>query len=73
MNSPLLQLAQIEEDDEDEKQAKADAEKLIRKGNEKNTIELVSPQLKGVLKIRNSKIPIASDALRFQELMHIEN
>ena len=26
-----------------------------------------------MLKIRNSKIPIASDALRFEELRHIEN
>ena len=36
-------------------------------------IELVSPNLKGVLKIKNPKVPIASDALRFAELKHIED
>ena len=38
-----------------------------------NTIELISPSQNGVLQIRNSKVPIASDALRFEELVHIEN
>lgn len=69
--SPLLRLAEIEEDQENEEHAYY-AEKLIRKGSDANTIELVSPYTKGVLRIRNPKIAIASDPLRFQELMHIE-
>ena len=40
--SPLMRLAEIEEDQEDDEQA-VEAEKLIRKGSEANTIELVSP------------------------------
>ena len=49
-----------------------EAEKYIRI-KDGNTIELISPSQKGVLQIRNSKVPIASDALRFEELIHIEN
>ena len=50
-----------------------EAQRFIRFANDGKTIELTSPGSKGVLKIRNSKIPIASDALRFEELVHIEN
>lgn len=68
-NSPLL--PQIEEDEEDE--INEEAQRYIRFTENGKTIELISPGSKGVLKIRNSKIPIASDALRFEELRHIEN
>ena len=50
-----------------------EARKCIRIGSDGKTIELISPQQKGILKIRNSKIPIASNALRYQELKHIED
>ena len=33
---------------------------------------MTSPAQKGVLKIRNAKIPIISNALRYEELRHIE-
>ena len=68
--SPLL--AQIEEDEEDEINLD-EADRCIRVSNNGKTVELISPALKGVLKIRNPKVPIASNALRFQELVHIEN
>ena len=65
-------LHQIEEDEEDE--SPDEAKRFIRVSKtDKNVIELISPAQHTVLKIRNSKIPIASDALRFQELVHIEN
>ena len=41
-NSPLMSLAQIEEDDEDVEGAE-EARKLIRRAPDSNTIELVSP------------------------------
>lgn len=59
-----MRLAEIEEDEEDEMTA-LEGNKLIRKGRDANTIELVSPCMKGIMKVRGSKIPIASDALRF--------
>lgn len=34
---------------------------------------MVSPGQVGVMKIRNARIPVASDPLRFEELQHIEN
>ena len=46
-----------------------EAQRFIRFANDGKTIELTSPGSKGVLRIRNSKIPIASDALRFEELV----
>ena len=62
----------IEEDHEGE--CPDEGNKFIRWAkDDKNTIELISPNTHTVLKIRNSKIPIASDHLRFQELLHIEN
>ena len=42
VNSPLMSLAQIEEDDEDNEAAE-EAKKLIRQAPDSNTIELVSP------------------------------
>lgn len=68
--SPLL--PQIEEDEEDEAN-KDEAQKCVRVANDGKTIELISPQQKTVLKIRNAKIPITSNALRYQELKHIED
>jgi len=53
--SPLLPL--IEEDEEFEAQ-QDEAQKCIRIGKDGQTIELISPAQKGVLKIRNAKIPI---------------
>lgn len=74
-SSPARNLQQIEEDcDEELQESPEDAQKFIRVSkNDKNVIELTSPNTNSVVKIRNPKIPIASDYLRFQELMHIEN
>lgn len=67
-------LPQIDESDNDEEnKILEEANKFIRKTGDGKTIELVSPNQKGFLRIRNSKIPITSDALRFQELQHIED
>lgn len=68
--SPLL--AKISEDEEDDT-VPDEAARCIRVSNNGKTVELISPAHMGVLKIRNPKIPIASNALRFQELLHIEN
>ena len=66
------ELQKIAEDEEYE--SLEEAGRFIRVAkNDKNTIELISPNQSTVMKVRNPKIPIASDHLRFQELVHIEN
>ena len=66
------ELHQIEEDEEGE--SPEETGRFIRVAkNDKNTIELISPNESTVMKVRNPKIQIASDPLRFQELVHIEN
>ena len=58
------ELELIEEDEEDE--SPEETGRFIRVDkNDKNTIELISPNQSTVMKVRNSKIPIASDHLRF--------
>ena len=60
--------------DEDVAESPEEASRFIRVSkSDKNTIELISPNQGTVMKIKNTKIPIASDHLRFQELVHIEN
>ena len=60
--SPLLH--PIDEDEDDDVQLD-EAQKCIRIGTDGKTIELINPLGKGILRIRNSKIPISSNALRF--------
>lgn len=67
--SPILD--KIDEDDEDEVQEEAN--KYIKYAIDGKSVELSGPTQRGVLRIRNPKVPISSNALRFQELMHIEN
>jgi len=67
--SPVL--SQIREDEDEE--LLDEGRRLIRRSENGKTVELHSPSVRGVIKIRNCKVPIASDALRFQELKHIEN
>ncbi len=69
-SSPLLH--NIEEDDEDE-HIKHDVTDFIRKAPDGKTIELISPGQSGVMKIKNPRIPVASNPLRFEELKHIED
>ena len=69
--SPIL--PQIEEQLLVNDQDTGEGSKFIRMAADGKTIELISPAQKGMIQIKNSKIPIVSDALRFEELMHIEN
>ena len=68
-------IAEIEEDSEEEshRKIKEEANKFIKVSPDGKTIELISPAQSSSIKIKNSKIRIASDALRFEELRHIEN
>ena len=68
--SPLPRIA---EDDESEHHNIQETNKFIRLAEDGKTVELISPNEQGILRIKNPKIAIASDALRFQELTHIEN
>ena len=66
-------LPRIVEDDESEHHNIQETSKHIRLAEDGKTVELISPNEQGILRIKNPKIAIASDALRFQELTHIEN
>ena len=66
---PTPLLPKIAEHDYDEAE---EGNRFINKLADGNTIELTSPNSKTIMRIRNSKIPIVSDNLRFQELQHIE-
>ena len=48
-----------------------EAKKHVRFSDNGN-VELISPNKKGVFKIKNVKVPISTSALRFEELSHIE-
>ena len=70
-DSPSQLLTKVEED-ESEDLNNDEAEQYVKLSADGKWVELISPGQKGSIKIRNPKIPIASDALRFQELVHIE-
>ena len=46
--------------------------KHVRFSENGKQVELISPNKQGIFKIKNSRVPIASSALRFEELQHIE-
>ena len=50
-----------------------EAKKYIRYKDEGKTIEIISPQMKGILRIKGSKVNIAPNPLRFEELQYIES
>lgn len=52
--------------------ANQEHKKHVRFSENGKNIELISPNKQGIFKIKNSRVPIASSALRFEELQHIE-
>ena len=69
--SPLPRI--VEDDEQSEQLNQQEYSKFIRLAADGKTVELVSPNQQGILRIKDPKIAITSDALRFQELAHIEN
>ena len=49
-----------------------EAKKYVRYINDGKTVEIISPNMKGVLKIKGSKVNIAPNPIRFEELKYIE-
>lgn len=68
-----VQTIEDEQEEEYDDELANEAKKFVRFAQDGKTVELYSPQLKGCIKIKNTKIPIISSALRFEELKHIED